>query len=221
MSASPKKVAVVLSGCGVYDGSEIHEATCMLIHLSKAHAKVSVFAPDIDQDHVTNHATRKQVPEKRNVMVESARISRGDISPLSDLKPADFDALFFPGGFGAATNLCNFSSASASCKVIPDVEKAIKGFNDLKKPIGLCCIAPVLAARCIPGVHVTVGGNSGTAKAITKMGAVHENCDITEVCVDEKHHVVTAPAYMCGSATIGDIYDNIGLLVQKVLSLAN
>ncbi|VDL61499.1 unnamed protein product [Hymenolepis diminuta] len=219
MSSSHKKVAVVLSGCGVYDGSEIHEATCMLIHLSKAKAKVDVFAPDMDQDHVTNHATHKQVPEKRNCLVESARISRGNVTALSKLNPADYDALFFPGGFGAATNLCNFASASGDCKVIPDVEKAIKAFHDLQKPIGLCCIAPVLAARCIKGAHVTIGTDPGTAGAIEEMGAHHENCQITEVCVDQKNFIVTAPAYMCGTATIADIYENIGLLVQKVFSL--
>ncbi|KAL5961265.1 Glutamine amidotransferase-like clas 1 domain-containing protein 3A mitochondrial [Taenia solium] len=218
--AGSRKVALVLHGCGVFDGSEIHEAT-RLIHLSKAGAEVSVFAPNIQQDHVTDHSTGSKVTEKRNVLVESARISRGKIAPLSELKSENFDALLIPGGFGAATTLSNFVSAGASCEVLPDVKRVLGDFAHAKKPIGLCCIAPVLAARCLPGVHVTIGKDAGTAKAIKNMGAIHENREITEVCVDENLKVVTAPAYMCGSATIADIFDNIGLLVKKVLALTN
>ncbi|KAL5109658.1 hypothetical protein TcWFU_000221 [Taenia crassiceps] len=171
----PKKVALVLHGCGVFDGSEIHEAT------SKAGAEVSAFAPNIQQDHVTDHSTGSNVTEKRS----------------------------------------NFVSAGASCEVLPDVKRVIGDFVHAKKPIGLCCIAPVLAARCLPGVHVTIGTDAVTAKAIKNMGAVHENCEITGVCTDENFKVVTAPAYMYGSATIADIFDNIGLLVKRVLSLTN
>ncbi|VDM34317.1 unnamed protein product [Hydatigera taeniaeformis] len=193
----------------------------MLIHLSKAGVDVCAFAPNIQQDHVTNHSTGSQVPEKRNVMVESARISRGKIAPLSELKSEGFDALFIPGGFGAATTLSNFVSDGASCAVLPDVKRVLTEFVHAKKPIGLCCIAPVLAARCLPGVHVTTGTDTGTAMAIKKMGAVHENREITEVCIDEDLKVVTAPAYMCATATIADVFENIGLLVKKVLSLIN
>uniref|UniRef100_A0A915EYS4 DJ-1/PfpI domain-containing protein n=1 Tax=Echinococcus canadensis TaxID=519352 RepID=A0A915EYS4_9CEST len=212
----------ILHGCGVFDGSEIHEATSMLVHLSKAGADVFVFAPNIQQDHVTDHSTGSEVAEKsRNVLVESARISRGKIAPISELKSEKFDALLIPGGFGAATTLSNFASAGASCEVLQDVKRVLEDFVHAKKPIGLCCIAPVLAARCLPGVHVTTGTDAGTARAIKSMGAVHEKCEITEVCVDENLKVVTAPAYMCATATIADIFDNIGLLVKKVLSLTN
>ena len=41
----------------------------------------------------------------RNVLVESARIARGNISPLSTLSATSYDAVVFPGGFGAAKNL--------------------------------------------------------------------------------------------------------------------
>ncbi|CDS42295.1 ES1 protein mitochondrial [Echinococcus multilocularis] len=216
-----KKVALILHGCGVFDGSEIHETTSMLVHLSKAGADVFVFAPNIQQDHVTDHSTGLEVAEKRNVLVESARISRGKVAPLSELRSEKFDALLIPGGFGAATTLSNFASAGASCEVLQDVKRVLEDFVHAKKPIGLCCIAPVLAARCLPGVHVTTGTDADTARAIKSMGAVHEKCEITEVCVDENLKVVTAPAYMCATATIADIFDNIGLLVKKVLSLTN
>ncbi|BHF65495.1 hypothetical protein SprV_0200850700 [Sparganum proliferum] len=186
-----KSVAVVFHGCGVYDGTEIHEAT-------------------------------------RNVLVESARLSRGKILPLKSLIPSEFDALLIPGGFGVATTLSDFAASGASCKILLDLEKVISEFHKTKKPIGLCCIAPVLAARCLPGVKITLGKetdeggrwqNCGACSAVKDMGARHEPRDITEVCVDDENKVVTAPAYMCSTAEIGEVFDNIGLLVKRVLSM--
>ncbi len=218
------KVAVVLCGCGVFDGSEIHEAVSVLVHLSRAGAEYDCFAPDADQAGVINHRTGQPVEgEKRNMLVESARISRGSIAPLSDLKVENYDAVFFPGGFGAAKNLCDFATKGADCEVRPDVERLIQGFHGAGKPVGMCCIAPVLAAKVLgtknggPGVSVTIGDDAQTAGAIEQMGSTNVAKAVTEACVDTANHLITAPAYMCDAAP-HEVYEGIGEMVDRTLA---
>jgi enhancing lycopene biosynthesis protein 2 len=219
------KVAVVLSGCGVFDGTEIHEAVSVLIHLSRAGAAYECFAPDMAQAHVVNHLTGEPAArESRNVLVESARIARGAIRPLDQLDPKNFDAVFFPGGFGAAKNLCDFAFKGAECAVEPGVERVVKAFHGAGKPVGLCCIAPVIAARVLgtkhggPGVSVTIGNDAGTAGAIVAMGSKHQERAVTQACVDASRRVVTAPAYMY-DAPVHAVYEGIGAMVESVLGL--
>lgn len=223
------KVAVVLAGCGVYDGSEVHEASACLVHLSRAGAEVSMFAPDIDQMHAIDHTKGAPMEHNRNVLVESARIARGAVEPLSKLaaESSGFDAVIFPGGFGAAKNLSNWAVDNVDCKVNTDVESVIQNFKSSSKPMGFCCIAPVLAAKCIPGVEVTVGRASeeggkwpyaGTAAAIEKCGAKHVEKDVIESHVDSKNKVVTTPAYMC-QTDVHLIHDGVGKMVADVLAL--
>lgn len=218
-------VAVILSGCGVFDGSEIHEAVSILIHLSRAGATYDCFAPNVEQSHVVNHLTHQPAPsEKRNVLVESARIARGRIQPLEQLDASKYAAAFFPGGFGAAKNLSDFASKGAECKPHPQVERAIKAFHAAGKPVGLCCIAPILAARVLgtqsggPGVRVTIGNDEATAAAIASMGATHQDRPVDEACVDERARVVTAPAYMY-EAPVHAVFDGIGEMVASTLGL--
>ena len=71
-----KKIAVVLSGSGVYDGSEIHEAVLSLLAIEKHGAQWHCFAPNINQHHVINHITGAEMDTTRNVLIESARIAR-------------------------------------------------------------------------------------------------------------------------------------------------
>ena len=217
-------IALILSGCGVFDGSEIHEAVSCLIHLSRAGAEVSCFAPDI-QAPVVNHLTGMEEPgQTRSVLVESARIARGKIRPLSELDPAAFDGAVFPGGFGAAKNLCDFAAAGAACEVHPEVERGIKAFHAAGKPVGMCCIAPVLAARVLgkgrggPGVSVTIGNDAGAAAAIGAMGSTNVEKPVTEAHVDEANAVVTAPAYMYGEAPVHEVYEGIGRMIEGVLA---
>ncbi|XP_068122428.1 glutamine amidotransferase-like class 1 domain-containing protein 3, mitochondrial [Hyperolius riggenbachi] len=221
------RVAVVLSGCGVYDGTEIHEASAILVHLSRAGAEVKMFAPDIPQMHVVDHSKGQPSQESRNVLVESARLARGDITALSQLSAQDYDAVIFPGGFGAAKNLSSFAVDGESCSVHSEVERILQDFNKAKKPIGLCCIAPVLAAKVIPGVEVTVGQEeeqggkwpyAGTSKAIQGMGGKHSAKEVHEVHVDKTHKVVTTPAFM-GQAPLHRIFDGIGAMVSSVIKL--
>ncbi|XP_044159684.1 glutamine amidotransferase-like class 1 domain-containing protein 3A, mitochondrial [Bufo gargarizans] len=221
------RVAVVLSGCGVYDGTEIHEASAILVHLSRAGAEVKMFAPDIPQMHVIDHSKGEASQESRNVLVESARIARGDITALSQLNSQDHDAVVFPGGFGAAKNLSSFAVDGESCQVQGDVQRVLQEFRKAKKPIGLCCIAPVLAAKVIPGVEVTVGQEeeqggkwpyAGTVKAIQALGGKHCPKEVHEFHVDTTSNVVTTPAFM-GHAPLHTIFDGIGAMVSAVIRL--
>ncbi|XP_076439421.1 ES1 protein homolog, mitochondrial-like [Babylonia areolata] len=226
-SALNAKVAVVLSGCGVYDGSEVHEASATLVNLSRSGADVAIFAPDIEQMHVVDHTKGAPMEPNRNVLVESARIARGKIDALSTLKASGFDAVIFPGGFGAAKNLSTFAVDGTEMKVNGEVERVLKEFHGAKKPIGLCCIAPVLAAKVLPGCEVTVGSDqeeggkwpyAGTAGAIGSMGSKHVKKDVTECHVDSKNKIVTTPAFMC-ETDVYKIFDGISLMVKEVIKM--
>ncbi|WP_044873163.1 isoprenoid biosynthesis glyoxalase ElbB [Pseudomonas sp. LFM046] len=216
-----KKVAVILSGCGVYDGAEIHESVITLLRLDQRGARVQCFAPNIAQHHVINHTNGEVMPESRNVLVESARIARGEIKDVRELVAADFDALIVPGGFGAAKNLSDFATSGANCIVQPDVLAAARGFAETGKPVGLICIAPHLAAKIYgEGVSCTIGNDAGTAAALAEMGAQHVDCVVSEIVVDEKRKLVTTPAYMLAQS-IADAASGINKLVDRVLELAH
>ncbi len=211
-----KKFAVVLSGCGVYDGAEIHEATLSMYAIAKQGAAYEVFAPDIPQHHVVNHITGQEMQETRNVLVESARIARGQIKPLSEFDPAGFDVLLFPGGFGAAKNLSTFAFDGPGCTVNPDVEKAVKGMHLAGKPIAALCISPVLLARILGNVTLTIGSDQGTADAVTKLGATHKGTDHGQVVIDEKNKIFTTPCYML-DANIAQIGEGAENIVKEIL----
>lgn len=216
--------AIVLAGCGKMDGSEIHESVSCLIHLARHGVSYRCFAPDKPQQDVINHATGKPSHESRNVMVEAARISRGEISPLSTLDPAAFKAVVFPGGFGAAKNLCTFASQEAGCTIDPEVERVVKGFHALGKPIAMCCIAPVIGARVLgkasggPGCTVTIGSDAGTAAAIEAMGAHNVPKLVTQAIVDEANRLVTTPAYM-HDANPHEVFVGIGQMIDGLVSM--
>lgn len=211
-----KKIAVVLSGCGVFDGSEIHESVMTLLAIKRLGAEYAVFAPDIPQAKVVNHATSQASEESRNVLVESARIARGAIAPLSQYEAAQFDGIIFPGGFGAALNLCTWAVDGPNCTVNPDVARAVASTRAAHKPIGALCIAPVLLAKLIPGVTVTIGKDPGTAQAIEAVGAKHVIKDHCQVASDVEHKVFTGPCYML-DADITQIADGAQAVVQAML----
>ncbi len=211
-----KKFAVVLAGNGVFDGAEIHEATLSMYAIKKLGAAYDVFAPDIPQHHVINHLNGEEMNEERNVLVESARIARGKISPLSTFSAENYDALLFPGGFGVAKNLCSFAFDGVNCKVNSDVEKAIKDMHQAGKPIGALCISPVLLAKVLGQVTLTIGQDKGTAEAVSQMGATHKQAGHEEVVTDEKNNLFTTPCYML-DADIAQIGDGAMSLVQTML----
>ncbi len=213
-----KKFAVVLSGSGVYDGAEIHEATLTLLAIDRAGCQYQCFAPDINQYHVINHLTGDEMNETRNVLVESARIARGNVIPLSEFKAADFDALVFPGGFGAAKNLSDLAFKGADCSVNSDVEKATIDMVKNKKPIGALCIAPAVIARILKGATVTIGNDKGTIDAIENMGGEHLVKTHGEVTIDKKYKLITTPCYML-DATISQIAEGAENVIKTIVEM--
>jgi enhancing lycopene biosynthesis protein 2 len=176
------------------------------------------FAPDIPQYHVITHLNGEEMDERRNVLIESARIARGDIKALSEFDGKDFDALIFPGGFGAAKNLSTVAFKGADAVVIPEVEKAIEQMVSLKKPIGALCISPAILAKVLKNVSVTIGSDKGTAEAIEAMGATHVETTHGDVVFDEDKLVFTTPCYML-DATILDIDDGASNVVKEMMKV--
>lgn len=216
-----KKIAVVLSGCGNKDGTEITEAVSLIVSLSQAGAELDFFAPNLE---ITpkNFVNDQPLPQKRNILTESARISRGKIRDLNNLKADDFDALAFPGGFGAALHLSNWAERGSQCTVLPSVHKAIEDFYGRKKPIAAVCIAPVLLARVLGHKHITItiGNDAETAAEIKKTGALHKNSSVTEHITDRENKIITTSAYMYGEAKPHEIFAGISGLAKELAGMA-
>lgn len=213
-----KKIAIVLAGNGVYDGAEIHESVLTMLAIARHGAQYQCFAPDITQAHVVNHLNGEEMPENRNVLVEAARIARGNIQPLSEYKVSDYDALIFPGGFGVAKNLCTFAFDGVDCVVNEEVENVIRETNTSGKPIGALCISPVMIAKVLSGIEVTIGQDEGASGAIESFGGKHVKTSHGEIIYDEKFNLVTTPCYML-DASINQIANGADKLVSKILEL--
>ena len=217
-----KKVGVVLAGCGFLDGAEIHEATLTLLALDRAGADIICMAPNTDQMHVVDHGAGAPVEGAvRNTFTESARIARGEIQDIANIHASDLDALIFPGGFGAAKNLCTFAVDGPACQVNGDVQRIIREMLDVGKPQGFICIAPAIAAKVLGelGPKLTIGNDADTAAAINSLGAQHVDCPVDDTVVDENLKVVSTPAYMLGPS-IAPVAKGIDKLVDQVLNLA-
>ena len=217
-----KKVGVLLSGCGVQDGAEIHEAVCAMLALDRAGAEIVCLAPDRDQAAVVDHLKGRPVPEKRNVLVESARIARGKIRDVAQVRPAELDAVILPGGFGAAKNLSTFADQREQAQADPGVAALLRGMHAAKKPIAALCIAPaVLAAVLGREFHpeLTIGDDPGTAKKIEGMGAKHVAAEATGVVVDRRNRLVTTPCYMLATR-ISQVADGAEKAVRALLEMA-
>ncbi len=213
------KIAIILSGSGVYDGSEIHEATMTMLSVVKNGGEYELFAPDIKQHHVINHITGEEMNETRNVLIESARIARGKIKSLSELEVNNFDAVFMPGGFGVAKNLSDFAFKGADCTVLPELVNVIKKAVELQKPIGALCISPAIIVKILEGAKVTIGTEENNA-VIEEMGGNHIITTHGEVIIDKKYNLVTTPCYML-DATIADIAIGAENAVKTVFELCN
>jgi len=219
---SHRKVGVVLAGCGVFDGSEIHEATITLLALDRAKAHITCIAPHVNQAHVIDHANGNVAEgQARNVLSEAARIARGEIKNIQNINAAELDALIFPGGYGVAKNLCTFAVDGKNCSVNSDVERLIKAMHTAKKPLGFICIAPVICAKVLGAQKpkLTIGNDAETAKAIEAMGGKHVECPVDDIVTDEINKIVSTPAYMLGPS-IAYIAKGIEKCVSKVLELA-
>ncbi|NLC71011.1 MAG: isoprenoid biosynthesis glyoxalase ElbB [Desulfuromonadaceae bacterium] len=219
-----KKIGVVLSGCGVYDGSEIHEAVLTLLALDRAGAEIICMAPNIDQMHVVNHLTGEVAAgEKRNVLVESARIARGKIKDIKDVRIEDLDGLVIPGGFGAAKNLSDFAEAGLDCQVHREVRRLIKGLVVKGKPVAALCIAPVLIAKVLGeegfSHNITIGNDKETAQTLALMGATHTECAVKRIIYDHHNKLITTPAYMLASR-ISEAAAGIEEAIRKLMEEA-
>lgn len=216
-----KQIAVLLSGCGFLDGSEIHEAVLTLLAIERAGAQACCLAPDITQHHVINHYSGEIMPEEfRNVLVESARIARSRITDLKNIDTLSLDAMILPGGYGAAKNLSNYAFKGTECDVNPDVAAAVQSFYKAGKPLGFICIAPVIAARILgrEQLDLTIGNDPQTAADIETMGARHIDCTVRESVLNREKKVVTTPAYMF-DASIAEVAKGIEKLVNELLDL--
>ncbi len=227
MSDVERVVAVVLSGCGVYDGSEITEAVSMMVALSQAHYSVRFFAPDREQLHVVDHLKGEVMTESRHILTESARIARGKIESLSALDVSQFDALVFPGGFGAAKNLTTFVMDGTQAVLFEDVQRVVFAAIQAKKPIVALCAAPLvlgIAARelGIRGAQITLGDGKeypDMNAALESWGQTHVLKAVDQACVDVEHRFVTAPAYMYGAANPAEIFAASQAAVAALSSL--
>lgn len=218
-----KNIGVLLSGSGHLDGAEIREAVLTLLSIEELAHNIIMFAPNVDQFHTINHLTGEEMNEKRNVLVESARIARGKIKDIKDVKAEDLDALLIPGGFGAAKNLSSFAFKGSQGEVIPSLKELILNLHAAKKPIGAVCIAPAILALVLgsKNVKITIGCDNGTKEELHKAGALHEDCGVREVSIDYENRIVTAPAYMYDDANLFDIYQGIRKCVHEVIGLIN
>lgn len=219
----PKRVAVVLAGCGVYDGAEIHESVLTLLALDRAGALVIIAAPHVEQAHVVNHQTGEVASgEKRRVEVEAARLARGRVADLASIKASDLDAVIFPGGFGVAKNLCSYAFDGPKLSVHPEARRLTLEMARAGKPIGAMCIAPVMTAKVLGEagmrVTVTIGTDQGTAQHIESFGAAHQSCPVEEIVIDHQHRIVSTPAYML-ARSIKEAAAGIEKLVAAVLEL--
>ncbi len=217
-----KKIGVILSGCGVYDGSEIHESVITLLALDRAGAEMVFCAPDVDQMHVVNHHTGEVVEgESRNARVEAARIARGPVADVAEIDAADLDGLILPGGFGAAKNLCTFAVAGADCRVDPGVARLVREMHAQGKPVAAVCIAPALVAKVLgdQAPELTIGTDQGTANALESMGARHVSCPVSEFVVDRERKLITSPAYML-AGRISEAAEGIEKTVEALMEMA-
>ena len=214
------KVGVLLSGSGVNDGSEIHESVLTMLFLDRSDTEIILMAPNIDQMHVINHYTGQEMDEFRNVLVESARIARGNIKDMAEISGDDIDALIIPGGFGVAKNLSDYAMSGAECSINPDVYRLISEMILLKKPIGAICIAPAMMAKILAeqnqSATMTIGKDKTTAKDIEDMGSTHKECLVEEIVIDEVNNIVTTPAYM-DAKNISKAAEGIEKLVKQII----
>ncbi len=216
------RVGVVLSGCGVNDGAEIHESVITMLALDRAGADMILMAPNIDQLHVINHYTGSEMDESRNVLMESARIARGKIRDMAEVHASDVDALIFPGGFGVVKNLCDYAMAGTDCSVNPDVKRLATDVHKARKPIGIICIAPAMFAKIMQGagdtVELTIGTDEQTSSDINSMGSNHVSCPVEDIVIDKKNKIVSTPAYMLAQR-ISEAAEGIEKLVKEVLAM--
>lgn len=221
----PKKILVILAGCGAKDGAEIHESVLTLLAIDKEGAKYECAAPNKKQHHVLNFITDEEMPEERNIMIEASRISRGKVRDLATIGMNDYDALILPGGFGVAKNLCSFAFDGTKAKVDPEVKRIINEAYDQKKPIGAICISPALVALSLaeknPNITLTLGTDDHSNKMLNEIGVKSKDCLTTAFIKDEENRIACSPAYMHGNSRISELEQGISQCVKSVIEMCH
>ncbi|NOQ72553.1 MAG: isoprenoid biosynthesis glyoxalase ElbB [Crocinitomix sp.] len=224
------KIGVLLSGCGVYDGSEIQEAVLTMLAIQEAGHEYICISVDEKQHHVINHTNGDEMDESRNMLVESARIARGDIHEISTVSPADIDAVVMPGGFGAAKNFSTWAFAGPESEILPQVKLFLVNMANVGKPICALCVSPVVLAKALEGsaIHptLTLGSSNepshydidGFHAGIEKVGAKSTAKGIKEISIDRENKIVSAPCYMF-ETDILSVRNNIKMALDATLVL--
>jgi enhancing lycopene biosynthesis protein 2 len=220
-----KKILVVLAGCGAKDGAEIHESVLTLRAIDKAGAQYQCAAPNKNQKHVLNFIDDSVIHQERNIMIEAARIARGNILDLAEVSMKDYDALILPGGFGVAKNLCSFAFDGADASIEPETNRIINEAYDLKKPIGAICIAPALVALALadknPNIVLTLGISDEANSNLEKIGVKWQSCPTSSAICDRDNLIVSSPAYMHGNSKLSELEQGIGKCVNTVIELSH
>ena len=214
-------IAMVLSGCGYLDGSEIQETVFAMLSLEQRGVAVQCFAPEGNQTRVVDHQTGDELSARRSMIQEAARICRGKIKTLAALDPSKWDGLVIPGGFGVALNLSDFALKGDATQVDPALAELIIAFHGQKKPIGAICIAPAVIARVLGkyGVQLTLGEPSEAATILESWGARYQACDREGVVVDSDHKIVSTPAYMYDDSSPARVFTGIAKLIDELLTM--
>ncbi len=224
------KIAVLLSGCGVYDGAEIHESVLTLLALDKLGAEVICTAPNLSQHHVVNHLDGSEQAETRNVLVEAARIARGNIKALNELDLAEIDAVVMPGGFGVAKNFSQWAFQGPDGDIAEEIKQFIVSVVKAKKPLAALCMSPAVVAKALQDSGVSVSLTVGTTAAdspydiqaisdgLQATGAHAVMAPVNEIVVDKTHRIISSPCYMM-SASIAQVQQGIEQACQALVDL--
>ncbi len=225
------KFGILLSGCGVYDGAEIQEATMAMLAIKEAGHEYQCISLNKEQHHVINHLTGEEIDQRRNMMVESARIARGEVVEVKNISPADIDALVIPGGFGSAKNFSKWAFLGPEGEIDAEIKLLIVNMVNVGKPVCALCVSPVVVAKALEGsgisANMTLGSDqesspydiAGFNGGIEAVGAKAEMKTIKEILVDETNKIVTAPCYMM-DANILEIRNNVKQAIEATISLA-
>ena len=214
------KIGVLLSGAGVYDGAEIHEAVLTLLEIESLGYEAVCIGVDAPQHHVINHLNGQEQAQTRNMLEEAARIARGQIREISTVVPADLDALVIPGGFGSAKSFSSWAFEGPNGQIRPDVKLLLVNMYNVGKPIVALCVSPVLLALAFEdmaiGQQLTIGSTSAPSpynisdfqEGLQAKGAQTPDCSIQEICIDVPNRIITAPCYML-EASLPALQQNI------------
>ena len=220
-----KNFAIILSGCGGMDGTETHEATCLMLAIKQNGCNYRCFAINENQKYVV-HSGMQQTSEKRNMLAEAGRLDRGITKDFAKLDKNQFDALVFPGGYGTGTSFSDFIECNGtSCKknlnykVRAEIKNVIQEFHAQGKPVFAGCLATILPNGSLKGLKIMTDTGRYTEEAIIKNGNKPVVCQAGEICIDEENKIITAPYYLSSKVDIDTIFAESDKGIKAVIAL--